>query len=81
MESSNTLTTITIYPLFSNHVMLENLLKYATDNLLTVTSYQTLKQNSDGTLSSNIVVSQTLTSGQKTAISTIFQGTAYITFV
>ena len=74
------MTTITIYPLFSNQVIISNIGKYAVDNGLTITSQIQLSNNPDGTSYAQIFVTQILSSAQKTAITTIFQGTAYITF-
>ena len=75
------MTTITIYPLFSNSVNIDNVKKYATDNGFTITGITTNNYDSTtGQNSSIIIVSQILSSAQKTAITTIFQGNAYITF-
>lgn len=75
------MTTITIYPLFSNSVIIPNMILYAQNNSLTVIKTQdiTIDKN-NGQISCVIGVSQTLTSGQQTAITNIFQGTAYIIF-
>lgn len=73
------MTAITIYPFFGD-VNLENLRLYALDNGLTITATETTTSNTDGTRSAKITVSEILTAGQKTIITDLFSGTAYIKF-
>lgn len=76
------MTTITIYPLIIGGTpIIHNIVKYAIDSGFTVTSYSDVTTDeSTGTISAFIVVSQVLTSGQQTAINNLFQGTCKIVY-
>jgi len=82
------LTEVIIYPLWEINFNFFNLAKYARANSFTVTKIENNvvdivnKTPTDGgAMYHKVIVSQTLSSGQKTAIQDIFKGMAFVTFV
>ena len=80
MESGHKLTKILVYPLFSNMVNMRNLILFASDKGFTIKSTENPIQNDDGIIFGILDLNETLTQGQKTTITDIFKGTAYIKF-
>ena len=76
------MTNITFYPIIQGGIpIMPNLIKYATDAGLTITSWHDYQHDIVTNTSYAILsVSQTLTSGQQTAITNLFHGTCRIIF-
>jgi len=74
------MTTIKIYPLWSNTPNVANMIKYANTSF---NVKKTESHNIDKTTGENnvlIEISQTLTATQKNTIKDIFRGTAFLEF-
>lgn len=76
------MTTLHIYPLFTSSVNAPNLRHYATSKGFTVLSQSSNVVNeNNASVKQVLVLQETLTTGQKTAIQNIFQGFAFVEFI